>query len=59
MPVSMQVGCVVVNHAPNLCPVLETVRVSIALQEGRVHSRFWMPSFVQVACVVVNHSPKL
>ena len=57
MPVSMQVGCVVVNHAPNLCPVLGMALLSVAPQAA--HSRFWMPSSVQVACVVVNHAPKL
>ena len=53
----MQVGCVVVNHAPNLCPVLAIDFVSVAPQVA--HSRFCMPSSVQVACVVVNHAPKL
>lgn len=57
MPVSMQVGCVVVNHAPNLCPVLGIPRLSVAPQVA--HSHFCMPSSVQVACVVVNHAPKL
>ena len=57
MPSSVQVGCVVVNHAPNLCPVLAIDFVSVAPQVA--HSRFCMPSSVQVACVVVNHAPKL
>ena len=54
MPVSMQVGCVVVNHAPNLCPVLGIPRLSVAPQVA--HSRFCMPSSVQVACVAVSYT---
>ena len=53
----MQVGCVVVNHAPNLWFGLAIDFVSVAPQVA--HSRFCMPSSVQVACVVVNHAPKL
>ncbi|WP_417111677.1 hypothetical protein [Hominenteromicrobium sp.] len=57
MPFAMQVGCVVVNHAPNLWSVLAIDFVSVAPQ--RVHSRFWMPFAMQVGCVVVNHAPNL